>query len=34
MDEFIPNDVIPKVFSDSFITDGTKVHVATALKVA
>ena len=34
MHEFIPNDVTPKDFSDSLITDGTKVYVTTALQVA
>ena len=33
MHEFIPNDVTPKDFSDSLITDGTKVYVTTALTV-
>ena len=34
MDELIPNDVTPKVFSDSLITDMTKVNVTAALKIA
>ena len=34
MDKFGPNDVTPKVFSDSVITDMTKENVTTALKVA
>ena len=34
MDEFILNDVTPKVFSDSLIMDVTKWNVTTALKVA